>query len=392
MSPQKWAWGIKMKKLLYLTTWDFSDGPSTGITNKIKAQIKAFESYEFSVDYTCILNGETIFCKNGQDIFLGKVGKFRKLAANYYLFKKLKKENYAYVYNRYGLMDTYYYKLLRMLKRKGSKIVVEIPTFPYDKERLPGLIWWFLYFLDKVYRRNLKKIVDAIATYSEDKKIFGINTIHINNGIDFEGVSLRKPESNTDEIRLLAVAGLAKWHGYDRLLEGMGKYYQTDGKRKVYFYIVGDGAVRSEYEKIVEKYQIQKYCIFKGIRTGKELDEIYNMCDIGIEGLAAFRKGVFLSSSLKSREYAAKGLPFITASKLDVFEDQNFILKVPENDTDIEIYDIISFYDCMYQNQNPQEVAEKIRNKAEKCCEIRITMKPVVKFLLEDGQKNANDL
>lgn len=61
-------------------------------------------------------------------------------------------------------------------------------------------------------------------------------------------------------------------------------------KRKVYFYIVGDGAVRIEYEKIVVKYQIQKYCIFKGVRTGKELDDIYNMCDIGIEMLAVFRK------------------------------------------------------------------------------------------------------
>lgn len=373
-----------MLRMLYLTTWDFSDGPSTGITNKIMGQIKAFKTYGFSVDYTYIADNAVYFHKGGQDIFLGKVGKLRKLAANFYLSKRLKKEKYAYVYNRYGLMDTYYFKLLKRLKKKGSKIVIEIPTYPYDRERLPGLTWWLLYFLDKVYRRNLHKIVDVIATYSEDKKIFGINTIHINNGIDFESVSLRKPENNTDEIRLMAVAGLAKWHGYDRLLKGMGKYYQTDGKRKVIFHIVGDGPVKEEYEKIVEKYQLQQYCIFEGVKRGKELDEIYNMCDIGIEGLAAFRKGVYLSSSLKSREYAAKGLPFVTASKSDVFENQNFVLKVPEDETDIDIRDIVSFYDHMYRNQDSHKVAEKIRNQAEKCCEIRITMKPIVKFLLED--------
>lgn len=373
-----------MLRMLYLTTWDFSDGPSTGITNKIMGQIKAFKTYGFSVDYTYIADNAVYLHKGGQDIFLGKVGKLRKLAANFYLSKRLKKEKYAYVYNRYGLMDTYYLKLLKRFKKTGSRIVVEIPTYPYDRERLPGLTWWLLYFLDKVYRRNLHKIVDVIATYSEDKKIFGINTIHINNGIDFESVSLRRPENNTDEIRLMAVAGLAKWHGYDRLLKGMGKYYQTDGKRKVTFHIVGDGPVKEEYEKIVKEYQLQQYCIFEGVKRGKELDEIYNMCDIGIESLAAFRKGVFLSSSLKSREYAAKGLPFVTASKSDVFENQNFVLKVPENETDIDICDIISFYDQMYRNQDPYKVAEKIRNQAEKCCEIRNTMKPIVKFLLED--------
>ena len=38
-----------MKKLLFITTWDFADGPSTGITNKIKAQIKAFENTDFNL-------------------------------------------------------------------------------------------------------------------------------------------------------------------------------------------------------------------------------------------------------------------------------------------------------------------------------------------------------
>lgn len=381
-----------MRRLLFLTTWDFSDGPSTGITNKIKGQMKAFQSYGFSVDYTYIADNAAYYHKDGQDFFLGKVGKFRKLAANYYLYKRLKSEKYTYIYNRYGLMDAYYYKTLKMLKKKGGKIVVEIPTYPYDKERLPGVAWWLLYSVDKIYRRYLKRIVDVIATYSEDEEIFGIKTIHICNGIDFESVSVRTPQNDTDEIRLVAVAGLAKWHGYDRLLEGLGKYYQTDGKRKVYFYIVGDGPVRGEYERIVEKYKIQRYCIFEGVKKGKELDEIYNKCDIGIEVLAAFRKDVFLSSSLKSREYAAKGLPFLTASKSDVFENQEFVLKVPEDETYLEICDIISYYDYIYRNNNSQDVANKIRNQAKKCCDIRITMHPIVTFLLEDREKGVQDL
>ena len=145
----------KMKRLLYLTTWDFSDGASSGITNKIKAQMKAFESYGFLVDYTCISNGKTILCKDGQSVSLGRVGKFRKLAANFYLTKRLKQENYDYIYSRYGLADVFYLKLLKIFAKKNAKIVVEIPSYPYDKECMPGIVWWMLYALDKACRRKL---------------------------------------------------------------------------------------------------------------------------------------------------------------------------------------------------------------------------------------------
>ena len=337
-----------MLRLLFLTTWDFSDGPSTGITNKIKAQIKAFEISGFKVDYTYIADDAVYYHKDGQNIRLGTVGKFRKLAGFYYLYKTLKKENYEYVYNRYALMDPYYYKLLKVFKKKESKIVVEMPTFPYDKERRPGVAWGFLFFLDKVYRNNLPKVADVIATYSEHKEIFGVKAIRIHNGIDFDRVLLRNPRNKTDEIHLLAVAGLARWHGYDRLLRGMGKYYQTDGSRKVYFHIVGDGPVRGEYEQIIEQYGLQEYCFMEGVKKGEELNEFYDMCDIGIECLASFRKDIFVSSSLKSREYVAKGIPFVTASKSDVFENKDFVLKVSEDETDIDIRNIISFYDHMY--------------------------------------------
>ena len=137
-----------MRKILYLTTWDFSDGPSTGITNKIKGQIKAFKTYGFAVNYTYIADGGVYYHKDNQDLFLGKVGKLRKLAANYYLYKILKEEEYQFVYNRYGLMDLYYFKLLKSLQKSGSRIIIEIPTYPYDDERLLGVKWWLLYSLE----------------------------------------------------------------------------------------------------------------------------------------------------------------------------------------------------------------------------------------------------
>ena len=376
---------IKMKRLLYLTTWDFSDGASSGITNKIKAQIKAFESYGFLVDYTCISNGKTILCKDGQSVSLGRVGKFRKLAANFYLTKRLKQENYDYIYSRYGLADVFYLKLLKIFAKKNAKIVVEIPSYPYDKECMPGIVWWMLYALDKACRRKLGLYVNRIATYSEDKYIFNIPTINIYNGIDFSTVKIREPmePEPMDGIHLIAVAAFAKWHGYDRLLVGLGEYYSKAPQRRVIFHLVGDGAVRKEYEEIVSKYNIQPYVIFHGMKFGKELDELYNLCDIGVENLGSHRSGIYHESTLKSREYGAKGLPFITSCIVDGFNDAEFVLKFQPNENSIDVEKIVMFYDLMYNGVKKEKIASDIRKLAEQKCSMKQVIEPIVNYYQE---------
>lgn len=367
-----------MQKLLYLTTWDFKDGPSTGITKKILAQMKAFKEYGFNVDYTYIADNKVYFCQDGKSIPLGKVGRLRKLAANFFLWKKMREKKYSYVYSRYGLADLYYIKLLKEFSIKGSKIIVEIPTYPYDDERLPGVVWWLLYTMDRIFRKKLKYVVDYVATYSSDEKIFGIPTVKVCNGIDFSAITLRNPKNQSDEIRLIAVAALARWHGYDRLLEGLGQYYQGSGERKIIFHIVGDGPVKKEYEEIVKRYGLQNHVIFYGMVYGQDLDGLYDMCDIGVENLGFHRCGVTYSSTLKSREYGAKGLPFITSCIVDVFNGLDFVLKVPANDEMIDIEKIVKFYDMMYNKAKNTDVCRVIRAAAEERCSMEKVIKPIV--------------
>lgn len=67
------------KRLLFLTTWDFSDGPSTGITKKIKSQIKVFLKQGYEVDYTYISDNYVWIMRKELDIKLEK----RKLEENF---------------------------------------------------------------------------------------------------------------------------------------------------------------------------------------------------------------------------------------------------------------------------------------------------------------------
>ncbi len=130
---------------------------------------------------------------------------------------------------------TPFLSLLKRLHENGCTIVVEIPTYPYDREKQSGLLWDILFKIDKIYRVKMNGVVDRIYTYSEDNQIWGIPTICSSNGIDFDLVSIRKVEKKRESINLIAVAGLAKWHGYDRILRGMGEYYKEGEKRECSF-------------------------------------------------------------------------------------------------------------------------------------------------------------
>lgn len=368
-------------KILYLSTWDFSKEESDGVCKKIYSQISAFEENGNEVDLTYIKNGKVIYRENGTERVLGKVGSIKKTPAYIIMYKGLKDKAYDWIYNRYGLMDPFYYRILKKLHKNGARIIIEIPTYPYIHEVPAGFLYRIMVGWDKIYGAKLKKFIDRIVTYSQDDEIFGIKTIKIKNGIDFNSISVRKPQNETDEIRLIAVAGLTRWHGYDRILKGMGEYYRQGGNRKIIIHIVGKGSVSKEYEKIVEQYGMQKYYVYHGERSGEELDSLYDTCDIGIESLGTFRQHVAISSSLKSREYGAKGLPFVMAGRSDVFEGKEFVLKVPENETVINISEVVRFYDKLYYGKSKVLVSKSIRKQAENLCDIRITMASVIKYI-----------
>lgn len=283
------------------------------------------------------------------------------------------------VYIRYLLSD---FKFLNFLKRLKSerkiKIVVEIPTWPYDKEKMFPL----LRLRDIIYRKYICQYIDYVTYIGDGELDWDVPSIKIINGIDFSQIQINEYIGVKDEINMIAVANLADWHGYDRMLNGLGKYYENGGERKIHFYIVGDGQVVKDYEKIIQRYNLQEKVTLCGTLFGDELDKVYRQCNIAVECLGIHRKKIFLSSSLKSREYAAKGLPMITSTSIDVFNENEYpyIFKCKEDETDIDICQIIEFFDTVYNNKQDKNIIREIREYAEKVCDISQTMKPIVEY------------
>lgn len=79
------------------------------------------------------------------------------------------------------------------------------------------------------------------------KTIFGQRTVRISNGVDFDTVPLRKTINNNSSptLHLIGVAEVHYWHGYDRLIHGLGEYYRQYHDKEIYFHIVG-GVWKSE--------------------------------------------------------------------------------------------------------------------------------------------------
>lgn len=129
----------------------------------------------------------------------------------------------------------------------------------------------------------------------------------------------------------------------------MNNYYQSSkSQRQIQFQLVGDGPVLKEYEQLVKKYQLEDKVTFHGRIAFSDLNRFYQTADIGIDSLARHRSGVFYNSSLKGKEYLAKGLPIISGVKTELdSENLSFYYKIPNDDTPLDIEKVIEWYDSL---------------------------------------------
>jgi len=284
---------------------------------------------------------------------------------------------------------------IRSLKRQRArnpklKILYEIPTYPYDQElhalTMSRKLKDAIYILkDRHNRKLLPKCVDRIVTFSLDDKIFGVPTIRTINGADFDAVRPRHIGAPDDAIRLISVSINEPWHGYDRLIAGIGEYYRRGGGRNVVYHCVGDGSALQSYKDLAARYELENHVVFYGNQNGEMLDDIYDRADIGVDSLGRHRSGVSRNSSLKTREYAAKGLPMVVAMEMDMLKNKpQYFLRFPSDDTPVDIERIIDFYDALYAGGCFAQIAADIRESARRECDISVTMKPVIDYILDE--------
>lgn len=368
-----------MNKLLYIATDIINIAQPGGVGKKIISHCEVFSAlYETS-----------LICYSGLFGFKhGKAGPSNKdrltvCKSRFQLYRKIAKlvKGEWNIYIRYPYSEPLLLLLLIWLKINDCKIVIEIPTYPYNKNHDGNFYSYFRLLIDKVCSVFLRFFVDRIVTYSADNIIFGIKTIKTINGVDFSKISpVENVIKKKNEIHLISVAHLYSCHGYDRVIKGLSKYDNTLSEVKVFFDIVGDGQEYEPLKDLIKQCGVGDFVKMWGYQEGAPLDRLYNLSDIAVNSLAIHRIGLKTESTLKAKEYCAKGLPIISSYPIDSLSQEDnakYVLQVSLDDSPLDINEVVKFYD---EFSNMGNHSEEIRKKSKDICDMSVTLKPIIDF------------
>ncbi|KHC90377.1 glycosyl transferase group 1 [Thermotoga sp. Mc24] len=382
-------------KLVYVA-YVFFDR-NLGVRKKLIAQMKVFSRYFDS--YLLTLEGNDVVLYNGKEWKVEKriplseeflftdsdnfmVKAIRVLRRTKWFFKTTGEElkDFDVVYTRAFLPVKESIKFLEEIRRKNTKIILEYPTYPFRYEffRTYGPLFFLVYY--PRYRR-INDLVDLVVVFGE-KELSGRKLITISNGIDPSDVTLRKPVPDENVLNLIGVARLRYWHGYDRVVRGLWEYYRRTPERKVYFHIVGDGPELPRLKKLTKKLELEEYVVFHGPKHGGELDRLFDSSHVAVASLGMHRSNLKTGSTLKVREYCARGIPFVVGYKdVDFPEDFPFLLRIPSDESPVDIQKVISFYEELKKTHPDYPLL--MRKYAEEHLSWEIKMKPLVERIME---------
>ena len=374
--------------ILFLVYHGFSD--VSGISKKIHAQVKGLREnnhrvflcyYDFAVNgHRCrFVDGEVL-----RDYGTGWFAGLRQRTEYDSVYRFCVENGVQMVYARcFQNASPPLVRLFARLRKAGIRAVTEVPTYPYDGEfRNFPLSVRLKLAVDRLFRRRLARQMAAMVTFSDALEIFGRRTIRISNGVDFDAIPLHQPPAATDgAIHLIGVAEVHYWHGYDRLVEGLGRYKADCPEgRPVVFHIVG-GICRADYEgdgwrkgigALIRQYGLEKNVVLHGQLFGHALDEVFSQCCFAVGSLARHRSGITVIKTLKNREYASRGIPFMYSECDSDFDNRPYVMRVPADESPIDVGSVVSFIGS--HTFSPAEIRSSVahlswRNQMQKVVE-----------------------
>ena len=357
-------------KVLYITTVNLAQ--ESGVASKVKGEVKAMRKRGVDAQILYATDSTINYVNLDDDRIFSLyrrwpiVGFFNMLKALYSkAFKLVDEKGYDGIYIRYSLSERSLIKFLKSLKRRSIKIFIEIASYPYDGEyKTKSLVKKLGLQIDKIYRRSLHKYVDYCFVPREGiDSVYNMNTVLFDNGVNIKEIKPRyNVEHKKESLRLLGVANISPWHGYDRVIEGIKKYYDEGGGKNIIFNIVGEGIELNNLKNLVENLELENNVIFHGKKFGKELDKIYESCDVGVAAIGVFRQGANNTSSLKTKEYCAKSLPFIVLGEEVGFDkDFPYAYRIENNSSPVDIFEVVNFF----ENIKEENYIEYMRTYAE---------------------------
>lgn len=400
-----------MKKLIYVFA-SASIQPGS-VQMKVLSQIRAINNSGYSCKglFFTTENVENNYLAEADFIQVKKIegGLFRsskqrtayhKTVLNYF---KEKSTDFDFIYYRYPGAHRY---LLLLLKIVGKKVFFEHITAEtkeiklYSSENkfkwnvssiLSYLEFYFLplfrewYYGVKIRKKAAFGICNSedIATYEKQMAGGVYPTLVIGDAVNANDYRIKTNNDFNDELRMVFLKGAvtqADFNGIDRLLKGMAAY---KGSTKLKLYLRGRN-LKSETE-LAANLGISNMLDIGGSIDKENADILFDSMHLGISALAVHRKGLKSTTTIKSREYFARGIPFIFGHHdpdiSDNVEAKPFFMELSADESAIDFALILEWYKSLEQIP---DYNTNMKNFALKHLDYKVKMEKLALFLNEN--------
>ena len=298
-------------RIAYVTEWNPYE-PS-GVLQKILGQVMAWKSAGASVRIFALAPVRDSLCAFDFDDHGEVIGRISQAALERFRFARL-----GY-FNKIGSAivlrnvvekfdpDVIYYRHQGPWYPGIGKILRLAPSVAELNGNAEGEIVWgqlsarVQHLTDPLWQRFVTAFLAVSPDIAEDFRGKGKPVAVIPNSLPCNPRPLAPTKNKTPAFVFVgsALPGGGAWHGIDKIID-LATHLPASC-----FEIVG--FMRSDLSDL----SIPDNVRFHGPKYGKELEAIYQKCDVGIGTLALHRRGMNTTSALKPLEYLIFGLPVI---------------------------------------------------------------------------------
>lgn len=376
-----------MKKVfMYVnfTTYDMT----IGISKKIRSEIDTLRKMGYEVWYCGYIKMGVAIFNHNDSIYIQK--KYRISNRLYMSLRRfflihitnqfLNQEKFDIGYLRWCAFDPPYLKMLKRLKNTGATILMESLGY-FPGVVLHGMNGKYEKFWTVLNQKLAAKYIDLVLTEGKFDSMWGKPAMEFGMGVDVENITKHIYTGKNDEYHFITVANETLYHGYDRLIKSLDRYYMENNFPYIFIHFVGE---ISENTKALVSDKIKNYIIFHGKLSGEALDSVFAAANIAVGPVAQYRVGGKKDTGLKTKEYFARGIPyFYSGNEEEKLKDFKYIYQVPDDHSLLDFKEIINFY----QSIDTDAAAKMMREYALNNYSWNVKFQKVFAYMKEKGLK-----
>ncbi len=346
-----------MKKMKAIFVANFELEENEGIFKKVCAQSDAIGKNFGSCD---------LITRKGKNAIVKAYSANKQVEQNIgfydYILKQILCGHIELIYVRHMIPNLKLIKILRLAKKRGIILYYEIPTYPYFGEQFKtsrrkyraivkiglDIIFWpvIYHYIDKL-----------VVIRSNSKSHHFRKMIEITNGVKTSDIKSKdySIKRNENVFSMVAVGTLYPYHGYDKMLKGLAACKEKIDGKIIEFHVIGSSTTIDELHSMSDSLGL-KHVFFHGIKTTKELNEMYDNFDVGLGCLALHRRNADIDTTLKVIEYYCRGVPVVSSGKCP-FSDERFSCIIPDNEDAVDIKKIYNYY-CGFTTEELMSISK----------------------------------